>query len=420
MRKKIKQSIGWLTLERVIKSLVGLAMITLAYRYFNIDLIGEFLYAYSVILVISTITTFGIDGNIQKELSISLVKVKTINTIVLFRLGISFLAVFIILIYYALSETDAALIMLLLSLILIGKTSDIFKGIFELNHENKIISKLSLLSYFIGIVFRSISFYCGGIHLYAFSFSIESVIFLYFVFRNSDIQIKYAYFNTELLRDILIRSSPLILSSTIVMLNMRIDQVMIRNLMGTNDLAIYYASMRIPEAFNFLASIIFVVLMPIILKQAKENSLRGALYKWKIFSNFFSFIIAIGLLGIMPIAKMIFHSIELDEFVYVIYVLIVGLAMNGALNSMYSRVYNLERTLFFRQAGMVVLNIVCNFVLIPRFGTIGAGLSTLIAMLFSVCIYNLLDSSFKDLTWYYAYKNSQINIKNSFLQIFQR
>ena len=117
---------------------------------------------------------------------------------------------------------------------------------------------------------------------------------------------------------------------------------------------------------------------------------------------------------------MIFHSIELDEFVYVIYVLIVGLAMNGALNSMYSRVYNLERTLFFRQAGMVVLNIVCNFVLIPRFGTIGAGLSTLIAMLFSVCIYNLLDSSFKDLTWYYAYKNSQINIKNSFLQIFQR
>ena len=98
MRKKIKQSIGWLTLERVIKSLVGLAMITLAYRYFNIDLIGEFLYAYSVILVISTITTFGIDGNIQKELSISLVKVKTINTIVLFRLGISFLAVFIILI----------------------------------------------------------------------------------------------------------------------------------------------------------------------------------------------------------------------------------------------------------------------------------------------------------------------------------
>src|SRR5690606_5635462 len=71
----------------------------------------------------------------------------------------------------------------------------------------------------------------------------------------------------QLLKD----SWPLILSSVVVMLYMRIDQVMIKEMLGEHDVGIYSAAVRLSEAFYFIPMFITASIFPAIINAKNQN-----------------------------------------------------------------------------------------------------------------------------------------------------
>src|SRR5690606_2425048 len=96
----------------------------------------------------------------------------------------------------------------------------------------------------------------------------------------------------QLLKD----SWPLIFSSVVVMIYMRIDQIMIREMLGDYEVGIYSAAVRLSEAWYFLPTLITSSLFPAILNAKKISE---SLYYERL-QNLYTFMVLLALVIAVP------------------------------------------------------------------------------------------------------------------------
>ncbi|MBD3822795.1 MAG: flippase, partial [Thiotrichales bacterium] len=86
----------------------------------------------------------------------------------------------------------------------------------------------------------------------------------------------YKHFDIGIAKQLLKDSWPLIFSAIVVMIYMRIDQIMIKEMLGEYEVGIYSAAVRLSEAFYFIPTLITASLFPAILNAKSQSE---ALYK---------------------------------------------------------------------------------------------------------------------------------------------
>ena len=174
-------------------------------------------------------------------------------------------------------------------------------------------------------------------------------------------------------------SWPLALSSVAIILNMKIDQVMLGQMIGDRPLGVFSAAVRLSEVWYFIPVAISASAFPFI---AREADPAAAARRWQqlyaamlwlsvgaaVFTTLFGHWIVTTLYGpaFAPAAP-------------VLAVHIWG-GVNVALGLVWSRWIMLEnrlRLVLMVQVIGAVLNIALNLVLIPRMGIMGAALATL-------------------------------------------
>src|SRR5690606_27124015 len=67
---------------------------------------------------------------------------------------------------------------------------------------------------------------------------------------------------------------PLVLGAIAIQIYMRIDQIMIRNILGLHEVGIYSAAVRVYEAWAIVIAIITVSLLPAIVKLKQGNEVN--------------------------------------------------------------------------------------------------------------------------------------------------
>jgi O-antigen/teichoic acid export membrane protein len=193
----------------------------------------------------------------------------------------------------------------------------------------------------------------------------------------------YKYFNITIARKLIKDSWPLILSSFVVMIYMRIDQIMIKEMLGEYQVGIYSAAVRLSEAFYFIPMIITTSIFPAIIKAKSENE---NLYK-KRFQRFYFFMIW---LAIFISISMTFLSHWLVVFFFgqsyhsASGILVINIWSSifvfiGVVSDKWHLVENLQKYILINTTVGALLNILLNLVLIKKFGAIGAAYSTLIS-----------------------------------------
>lgn len=164
---------------------------------------------------------------------------------------------------------------------------------------------------------------------------------------------------------------------------MRIDQVMLKHLINAEAVGYYDAAVRIAEAWLFLPSIIASSMFPAIvnarLKDAKEYRKRILALLLLIGSISIIVAVAVSLLSEYIMTFLYGASFAVGAGVLAVYMLGSIFAALDSPVRLYLIAENRRRTIFFLTSGTAILNIVLNFILIPRLGMIGAAWATFIS-----------------------------------------
>lgn len=179
----------------------------------------------------------------------------------------------------------------------------------------------------------------------------------------------------------LLRESwPLLLSGLAVILYMRLDVVMLREMVGERETGIYVAAARISEICYLLPSVIIASTFPEILRHRESDPGR---YIGKLRSLYF-------VLGWLAVAVSFPFAILSGDIVGMLYgpafekagpVLAVHLWASvavflGTASSQHLLAEQLQRISLYRTAIGALVNIALNLVLIPRMGAMGAAVAT--------------------------------------------
>jgi len=221
------------------------------------------------------------------------------------------------------------------------------------------------------------------------------IMAIFSVIKIAKIQIKLAKksasrirFSTEIIGNLLKFGLPMI-PATMAMLLLHIgDRYMLTYLSekGLFDTGIYAVGYRIGMIMIFLNSIVSLVYFPYAMRIAGNKDAK------KSYRKVFNFYILFGgILGslIILFASEIFH-IFIDEAYYDAFKIVFF----GVISNYLLGVFNIINLSFYvkKKAGNIaiaviigaILNIVLNFLLIPKFGIFGAGWASIIAYLFTV------------------------------------
>ncbi|OYT96177.1 MAG: hypothetical protein CFE49_08785 [Pseudomonas sp. PGPPP3] len=183
------------------------------------------------------------------------------------------------------------------------------------------------------------------------------------------------------------------MSGVAVMIYMRIDQVMIKNMLGVEALGIYSAMLPIAMAPNFIPMIVSVVLMPILSRLHAEDKSRYrrllVLTFWVSFYGALLFSVILAMLSEFIIQVLFGSAFERSADVLAVYVFSNCFTWLGVAHSLW--LVNEKKgivRLYGTLAGAAVC-VVLNAALIPELGLSGAAVVAIVAQFVSVVGINI-------------------------------
>lgn len=204
-------------------------------------------------------------------------------------------------------------------------------------------------------------------------------------------------------------SWPLIISGIMVTLYMKIDQLMLQNMVSVKEAGAYATVASLSEAWNFIPLIIVSSLFPAILNARRDDMER---YKKRV-QNLYDLMVYLSLpvAIVITFAAPLIYKIYKPEYAYAAPTLSVHIwsgifVFLGVASSQQLITENHNKLTFIRTGFGAIVNIVLNLVLIPKMGMMGAAIATLIAY---------ASSTFFVLTIPKTYKQGLMMLKSLFL-----
>ena len=201
----------------------------------------------------------------------------------------------------------------------------------------------------------------------------------------------YIKIDLNIAKQLLKDSWPLICSSIFVMIYMRIDQIMIKEMLGEYEVGIYSAAVRLSEVWYFIPGIISASLFPAILnvKNNQREYERRILNLLKLVF-LISFLIFIVILFLSKPIVVFLFGFEYIESAEILSVHIVGLvfAFSGIASSKWFLSENLQIYTFKRTVIGAIVNVILNYLMIPVWGVIGASYATVISQILASYLIN--------------------------------
>jgi len=394
----------WLFGEKILRIVVGLFVGIWVARYLGPEQFGLFSYAQSFVGLFTAIATLGLDGIVVREL----VKDESrrdelIGTAfwlnILGALGV--LIVLAIAINFTSNDSYTS------SLVFIIASATIFQSfnVVDMYFQSKVLSKYivyaNVISLFISSIVK-ITLILNEAPLIAFAWVIlfDSFIlasgFIYFYLKNrrhNEQPNRYSVFDTEssfawkfnkstafsLLKD----SWPLILSGIVISIYMKIDQVMIKEMMNAEAVGQYAAAVRLSEAWYFIPMVIASSLFPAIINAKKQSEELYYARLQKLYSLMVWLAIAIAL-PMTFLSDWVVHFLYGEQYnqagsVLMIHIWAGVFVFLGVASGKWLLSENLQIFSTVNTSIGAIVNIWLNYILIPKIGVSGAAWATLIS-----------------------------------------
>lgn len=416
--KKYFSNTSWLFFERVIS--LGTTFFVGIYvaRYLGPANFGLYSYAGSFVGLFSAIAALGLDSIVVRELVLDEKKRDTIlgTAFILKITGSVFVLIFI---FIAIRFTNNDYMTNLLILIIAIGT--IFKSfnVIEYYFQSKVLSKYIVYAQIFSTIF------CAFIKLYLIYLNMDLIYFaLVILFQNimlaSGFVMIYLKRNLSLIKwrlefdlakRLLNDSWPLIFSGIAISIYMKIDQVMIKNMVDAKAVGNYAVAVRLTEVWYFFPMIITNSLFPAIVN-AKKINIKSYYNRLQTLYDLLVWLAIMISIPMSLLANNVIHFLFGTEYqsaagVLKIYIWATVFVFLGVASSKYLIVENFTGISFSRNMFGAIINILFNIILIPIFGINGAAIAT---------VFSQFVSAFSIILTPKTYQNG-ILMLNSFLLI---
>ncbi len=398
---KYFKNTSWVFAEKILRIFAAVFVGVWVARYLGPENLGILSYAQSFIGILLAFSTLGLNGILVREL-VKSPEDKSIllgTSFILQTFGSFFLFV-LLFIGISLSDNDAFTNKII---ILLGVTT-FFQSfnVIGLYFQSIVYSKVVVIGSLISLVISStlkITLILSQAPLISFVYvlvfdSIIIAIGLIYFYINENQSIKNWKFSLSKAKGLLLDSWPLLLSGIIVSVYMKIDQIMIKEMMDSQAVGQYAAAVRLSEAWYFIPTVISGSLFPAIVNAKKKNE---KLYYNRL-QNLYDLMVLISISIALP---MTFLSDWLVDLLYGKEFYLTGSVLSihiwagifvflGVSRSGWILNENLQRyTSLYLGIGMI-FNVALNYILIPLNGIMGAAMATLISQSISVLFAPLL------------------------------
>lgn len=401
----VLKNISWLLFDKVSRLGAGLLVGVFIARYLGPENYGLLNYAIAFSGLVGAFASLGLDSIVVKELvKNSIKKDEILGSAFLMKLGAGLLVLIINLIIISIVKSGDRFVLALVALSSLGFVFQAV-NVIDFYYQSQVKIKYSILAqnaaFLILVGVRIILLLTKApVIAFAFSTAAESVlisVFLILAYRNfSNLSIFKWKFDNKVAVKLFKESWPLIFASVASMINMRLDQVLIGNMLDEKSVGIYSVAVRISELWFMIPMFLGMSIYPSIIA-AKEKSYdfyRKRLHKIVFYMSCF----------VLPLALIItFGSNLIIQLLYGPQFLGAGKILAIHIWSgvpyvaafAYGQVFyieNLTRLSLYSAIYTVIINVILNLLLIPQYGAVGSAVSSLIsaisAFIFSMILLN--------------------------------
>lgn len=396
--RKMKGNFVWLLADKILKMTVVMAVNIWVWNYLGSEQKGVWDYALAIVTMLSPLASLGIDSIIVRDLILHPEKSSTLmGASFVLKLAGSILLVLVAGIFVFLKSPENHQ---LLFFVIITASSNIFLAFdsIDLHNQAYLLSKYTVLSKSIGYLFTSVLkviFVLIGASLVAFvwmqflEFAIGAILMVYWYKRQGNKFLKWNYDYTTA-KVLLIQSWPLIITSFLMFVQQNIEQMFIGDWIDTATLGIYATAAKIITLFGFIPMIIYSTVAPEIAK-AKAND--ESLFQFKLLRVYQIMFVtsAVIILGCFlfgnQVIKLLFKTEFEDAGLYMGIMSIRLLFVNyGVAKSLYIINNNLYKYFMMTGAVGVVLDVVLNYLWIPKYGAYGAIWASIVSLFVSIIL----------------------------------
>lgn len=386
----------------VLKYSIGLIINIWIVRNLGENNFGIFNYVNSLNGIFGIISTFGLQTVVVTNLMITNLEDqrKILSNSFILSLLTGFLAAILqlgFIFYYNFNERVVVILCLINIFIYLFDTFKILTFYYESIVESKSVSTINNISFLICTLFRVVILYYNlGLYYIAFSYVLDylfTALFLYIKIPKSLFTFKSITFNKKIFLSILKESKPFLFSGLFISFFMKIDIVLIKNLMNNHEAGIFSASVRLTEIWYIIPGVIqssfFPSLFENITNEIEYKRKMIKLYKLMIY---FSLVIILTtiLIGKYMVIKL--FGIEFTSAYDLLKVHIWSILFVSISVIRNSYLFAHKHSYIFFQISVIgaISNLVLCYIFIKYFGAIGASFATVISYFIVGYISNFL------------------------------
>lgn len=388
--QKYFKNTSWAFFGRIFS--LGISFLTTIYviRHLGPENYGLLTFSVSFVGLFAFIASLGIDSVLYRELSKDLSKKdELLGTSLFLKISASVIAIILIIISTYIFNNDfiTRLLILINSFTLLFASFSVIGYFFQARVQAKYQAiSLILVTLILNSLKILVIFFNKGIIYFAFVFFLENILYAFISF--------YLYtksgnspFSWKIKKDVAISllkdSWPLMLSTAFIVVYTRIDQVMLKFIIGNASVGIYDAAVRISEVWYFIPSLIISSIFPAIINSRKVNVdfFEQRLVKLYFIMFYMAFVVA---LSITFLSKTIIMTLYGPDFLQATWILsiyvwaAIPVFLTIAINT-YLLTENKTMISFIGSAIGMITNVILNIWLIPIYGIYGAAIATLIS-----------------------------------------
>lgn len=388
---KILDNIGWLFFDKILRMGVGLIVGVWVARYLGPEQFGLFNFASAFVGMFGAIAGLGLQGVVVRDLVREpSSKEEILGSAMALQLIGGFVAYGLILATIFWLRPDDALaktIVAILGSTMLFKASEVAVCWFE----SHVLSKFTVwVQNGTFLIFASIKvlLILKGAPLIAFVWATMAegmavALMMLIVLGMRGPRVRQLRMKIARAKTLFVDSWPLLLSGVAVMIYMKIDQIMVGQMIGDEAVGIYSAAVKISEVWYFVPMAIVSSVFPAILG-AKE---RDEDVYYRSLQRLFDLLvwISVGVALLMTflsttIIALIFGvAYESAAPILAVHIWASIFVFLGVASGQWFLAENRQRLSLQRSVLGMIVNIILNFAFIPKFGALGAAWATVVS-----------------------------------------
>lgn len=398
--KRVFKNASWIVFSKLIKAILTLIVTMIMARKLGPNNYGLINYAASLVSFIIPVMKLGIDSTLVHDIiNHPHEEGKYVGTSIIANVISGLLCILGIIVFVLFAncgETETIIVCSLYSITLLFQAIEIVQYWFQAKLLSKYPSIAMLIAYIItSLVQILILLFGGNIYLFAISYSLEfliiSFMLLFLYKKDSPQKLDYSFDTFKLIFN---KSKYYIIASMMITIFAHTDKIMIKFMIGNENVGYYSAALTCASMFSFVFAAIIDSFRPVIFEKKKVSNKQFEKYITSLYS-----IIIVGSLTVSLLITIfssliisIMYGSEYNASISALKIIVwyTTFSYLGSIRNIWIIIENKQNLLWKINLYGAILNIVLNLILIPIIGINGAAIASLLTQIFTNCILGFL------------------------------